>query len=308
LSIQHNTLRDGYYGMYIRNSIADNDGLTIHGNTISRVSTGVVVALSAAKNYSNVTVDGNTITDLYYWDGCWGDCIHSNDWHHGNGVHFWGNYPGNTIGPVTMSNNYIYGQIGAHNTGLIVFEDTCTPLTIHGNVLTSSDYKPSDGYLKIESHTDVTAGIYNNTIIGRGTASLTGGTGIIFSGVGTTTATQQNNIISSAALGTWNSVGTLTLTSDHNILYDLTKAGQVASTSKTLAQWQALGYDADAITTDPLLDAAYGLQRTSPARCLGVSIAGITTDRGGVLPNDCGCASGRVHAGSESYCKGEWSW
>jgi hypothetical protein len=64
-----------------------------------------------------------------------------------------------------------------------------------------------------------------------------------------------------------------TLTFDYNDLYSSVGNNRIMldGSSHTLAQWQAHGYDAHSITSDPLLDSAYRATKESPVNTGGYS-------------------------------------
>ncbi len=279
-------ISDMYYGVYAYASGSNADGLTIQNSSISRVSTGIVAGLNSANDYTNVLIDNVTIFDLYVWDGCWGSCTSTNEWHHNDGIHTWGNH-GDGVNKIqiTIKNSTIGGDFGGHTTGWIFVSDYTTDVSIYDNLLYTTGGPPSDGYVVLGTYGTGTARIYNNTIKGWATNN-TGGTGIYFGAKGTWEAHIKNNIINNVYVGIVSRISTVTLTSDYNILYGYTSPGADGDAQKNKAQWQALGYDLEtssghSIYADPKFVSAsdFSLQAGSPAINAGADLSSsFTTD------------------------------
>lgn len=152
--------------------------------------------------------------------------------------------------------------------------------------------------------------ILNNTIIG----SMQGLYGIFFysDGTGQSTGNEcKNNIMQmSDATDQHIRVQTddVTIDSDKNCFYNLsgTYKFYYNGATKTLAQWQALGYDLNSISSDPLLTSAYKLTKDSPCVDAGETLSDVTDDYEGT-PRPIGTSSdiGAYEYYSKKICNAE---
>lgn len=261
-------------GIHFYSSGATADGLTIKNCDISKVSTGIVVAMNSAHDYTNVVIEDSSIYDLYYWDGCWDSCT---VWHHNDGIHTWGNYgSGANKIQITVKNNIIGGDFGERTTGWIYLSNYTSDVHIYNNLLYTTGEKPANGYITLNSKGTAAANIYNNTIKGAA-ANNTGGNGIYFTGSSAQwTVDIRNNVITSCYTGIYDSTTTPTIIiSDYNDFYNNGSTGRVGgSWYTTVANWQtALGgcpnsnNDCSSITDDPkfVSSSDFRLQEGSPA-------------------------------------------
>ena len=269
-------------GINFYNAGAAADGLIIKNCDISKVSTAIIVALGSAHDYSNVVIEDNHIYDLYYWDGCWGSCTLSSEWHHNDGIHTWGNYgAGANKLQITIRRNIIGGDFGAHTTSWVYLTDYTSDVMIYNNLLYNRAEPPSGGYVGLHTRGSANAKIYNNTIQGYGTGN-TKGTGIYHAASGAWTTDSKNNIFDTVYVVTRITDTTASLTSNYNNIFNYSAAGAVNDLQRSLAQWQALGYDTpNTIINNPLFVSAsdFNLQSNSPAINAGTDLSEyFTTD------------------------------
>lgn len=287
LTISNNTIYGMYYCMALTATSGNPSGLNIHHNDLSQMSTGVVVRLDGATNYSNVNIYNNRIYDSYVWDGCWGgtgvdQCMGGN-WHHRDGIHTWGNYNGNTLGPINIYNNEFSGDWGtsSHVTGYIYLTDYTSPTAIYNNVMVATVAPPSNGFIALHTYSTSSASIYNNTIVST-SSSNTGGTAIYLTGSGMWTADIRNNIISTLYIGIYDATYKNVIASDYNVFYNIGNVGRTSSWYSTLAQWRSAlggcpgsGKECNSMTKDPFLTVSYTIPYNSPAKDSGVNLSSI---------------------------------
>ncbi len=277
--VNNNTISNAYFGIYAYASSAAKENLNIHENDISKISTGIVTALAGAVNYSNIYIYKNKIYDGYVWDGCWNSC---STWHHNDGIHTWGNYSSNRLGPVYIYNNEIGGDFGQHTTAYIFISDYTYPVAIYNNLLYTTADRPTNGYVTLHSYkSGVSARVYNNTI--KGPASTTaGGNAVYVSNSGGWTLDMKNNILMDCYIAFYDSQGNSNVTSDNNVFFNLNTVGRFGSNwYSTLSSWRsALGgcpgsnNDCASTAANPNLD--YSLRPTSSSAAAidaGVSLS-----------------------------------
>jgi len=277
LEIFGNTITYGKYGILVQASSGNPDGLLIFDNDISKCSTSIVAALAGATNYTGIKIHNNIFSDWTPWAGCWSSCA---AWNHNDGIHLWGAYSGNIV-QSEIYNNMAGGDITSHMTGLVFTEDAAKDTFLYNNVLyANAGLHPTDGFLAIGAdYADANIRVFNNTIVGSGTGS-TGGNGVYSSGATPSgTLIIKNNIIRNVYLAIWKNNST-TLTSDYNNINSVGYAGRISSTFySSLASWQAIGYDAHSINSDPLLTETYAIPANSPAKGAGTDLSAyFTTD------------------------------
>jgi len=278
-------IEDAYYAINAYASTANKSVLNISNNDISRVSTGIIAALDGNVNYSDISIHDNKLYDFYVWDGCWGSCTLQSEWHHNDGIHIWGDFSGNAVGPIYIYNNEIGGDFGLHTTGWIFTEHYVSEIYIHNNLLYTSAEPPTDSFLILaSSYTGATAKIYNNTIKGAGTTSGGGNAAYLGSAF---SADLQNNIFTNCYTGIYKPNGAAP-TTDYNLFYNLGYIGWMSSGATTLASWRTqlggcsdTGNDCSSITDEPTFVSIsdFSLQSNSPAINAGTDLSEyFTTD------------------------------
>lgn len=280
LSIHNNTINNAKYGIFTYASSANKAVLGIYSNNISRCSTGMVVALAGAVNYSNISIHNNKLYDFYVWDGVWD----GSNWNHNDGIHTWGNYSSNSLGPLEIYNNEIGGDFGGHTSGWIFLENYTFPAIVYNNILYSTAESPAGGYIfyKLSGGTG-SLKVYNNTIIGTGSNNA-GGNAIYLSDNGAKVVDIKNNILKDLYVGIYDSASNSTITSDYNNLYNIYSAGLIGSNWKiTLADWQSYSdNDYNSITSNPDLNSDYTEKSTSPSKDAGTILSTVfSTDKNG---------------------------
>lgn len=258
LSIHDNTIEDVRYNICCTAAAGGNKtGLNIYNNDLSRMSTGIVVRLDGPVNYADVNIYNNTISDGYVWDGEWGG---GTAWNHVDGIHTWGNYPGNTLGTITIYNNTIGSDMGEHASTWIYLSDYTMPAVIYNNLFTCTAEGPSEGYLSYHNYgVNGNLKFYNNTIVGPSSGN-TGGTGV-YMPTKACTASIKNNIFMNIYIGIYDPAGNngSTLDTDYNDFFNVGNVGRDQDGwYGSLTSWQTNTNDeAHSITTDPSLNANY---------------------------------------------------
>ncbi len=243
---------------------------------------------------TNLLVHDNQFYNFTLWDDTTG-----NTFHH-NGFFAWSiktggtaainnlRYYNNTIGP-----GFYIGSGTDRATSALFLQGYVNSYSIFNNTIIfgTSDYPSTGGiYCNPAQGGTSTGTIANNTVVAQQT-----GVGIyvdadtVRSGAGTQTVTIENNLCSGTA--TYIAIGdngTISATVDYNLGYNCPVAGNAYSNSatassafKTLATWQAYGFDAHAVTTNPLLNAANTPSITSPVRAAGIAVSSVTVDASG---------------------------
>lgn len=284
ISIHNNTINHAYYLLYIitASAVALSD-YDIYSNTLSSMSTGIVVALgSDGSSIDDVKIYSNTITGGNVWDGTWGAGL----WHHGDGIHTWtrGGNQTDKITNLKIYGNTIGPDMGAHTTSWIYLSDMTEGAIVYNNVLYNTTEGPTSGFIHILTNyspaPNLGTKIYNNTIIG-------GGATYGIESQGCTGHDIRNNIVTNVIYGIAElDANSATTTCNYNDWYGLIGAGgdtfYRANVAKTYAEWKALGFDANSITSDPDLNSDYTEKSTSPTRNTGTDLSGtFTTDKAG---------------------------
>lgn len=268
----------------------------ISSNKISFADHGITVGTGSSNcKVDTVKIHDNDIgTGAYVWDGA--GC----PWHH-DGMHIFGNVPGNDATNVMIYNNFFHG-LWSNDTALgqsctnayIYFEDGYTDPLIFNNVMEmdagSLNY-PNNGFITLKHSPQGSGGeIYNNTITGQGSGlciltqdnpNIIGIKNNIFSQCGYAPQLDGSSSVTNA-----NGI-------DHN-LYFSTAGGWTYQSSTMMnfnsgsPNWQGMAFDAKGQNgKDPKLDANFKLQTGSAAIGAGVNLASLgipllDTDRAGV--------------------------
>lgn len=252
---------------------------SFYSNTIYSVNWGVACGgRGSSSTLSNIFVYNNYV---YGWD-VWNE-TNTDAWHH-NGVFIFGDNSDTVTNPQVYGNVFGTGWGGAYQTaGIYINGNIANPL-VYGNlfICDAGEYA-GNGMITIDSKIPTTLRIYNNTHIGGGAGEfihLSGslnGSALVFD--------VKNNLGSGGGAGTFLSLinnANVTLASNYNLAYNYSAtlgwatSATSASDYKTYVQWQALGYDANSLTSDPILTPSYHLNSNSPARGAGTSEAAYT--------------------------------
>lgn len=273
VSVYGNTIHDCYYGVNAGTSGSAVTNINIYSNTISACSTAVVTALgNAGTSLDGVNIYNNTLTMGLNWWAASGE-------NHIDGIHVWG-VSGSTspVSNLKIYNNIIDGDPSTSSTAPIYIEYNVLGPQIYNNVINTVTNHPSRLiYIKgISAVTASNAKIYNNTMVGNGN-------GVAVDIANATGVDLKNNIISNTDYILTVSANS-SATSNYNDYYptgDQSKPFSVGGTTRTWAQWQALGYDTNSISIDPefVSSSDFSLQSTSDAINAGTDLSSyFTTD------------------------------
>lgn len=204
-------------------------GFSVYNNTTSACSTSIVVAASAG-TMDSIAVYKNDIT----MGANWYEVPNAN---HIDGIHLWG--IGGSLSNTSIYSNYIHGDGSLHSTGHIFYEASFGTVLTYNNVLVGSTNKPAEGYINAAYNgAGGTTRIYNNRIVGLGTAS-SGGNGITIDPTNASMVVYlAGNSLSSLYTGYYEPTATSTLTADKNVYYNLGNTGIRGTTSANLAAWR----------------------------------------------------------------------
>lgn len=262
---------DAEVGVYVYASSGTVDGITISKNSISQVAKGIFVRLAAdGTTLSTVILSGNLINSLFYWDGMW-----DGNWHDLYGILIEGREL--TTDPITqvlIRENRVGGDVGAHCNALIMLRYAVIAPRLHNNFLSVSPDNPINGMVVIQGVGGLatsSAALLNNTFVGLPSPAVPAVRTVAASGL-----TFRNNILKNCAQAIVETDPfSATAFAGNNLYYNLGSPGFFAfGDNLTLSQWQASGFDVDALTEDPLIDANGIIQnRTSPAVGAGVNLS-----------------------------------
>lgn len=276
VSVYGNTIHDCYYGVNAGTSHGEVNNINIYSNTISACSTTVVTALgNDGTSIDNVNIYNNMIT----MGTNWYDTPNNN---HIDGIHVWGR-SGLTdpVSNLKIYNNTFDGDPSGHATAPIYIEYNILSPQIYNNTITMINNNPSR-LLYIKGITAVTASnakIYNNTMVGNGN-------GLAVSIANATGVDVKNNIITNVdyILSTSENSSASSNYNDYYPTGDQSRAFNDRGSTKTWAEWTALGYDVDSISLDPkfVSSSDFHLQSDSPAISAGTNLSEyFTTDYDG---------------------------
>jgi len=260
------------------------DNIHIYSNTISDHCWGIMMgAGNGGESATNVTIHDNEITGFLNWQ-CPADakfCTNKADAYHTDGIILYQPRGNATIFAPQIYNNYIHGDLGAGSPTAYIYcthgggtGTTSTSCTIFNNLLINDG--AHDTWLLATGGATSGHRIYNNTLIGR---SSSGGTAMMLSG---TDIIVKNNIVANARLGigSYSPISGVITASDNNVWYNINAGptssmfnGSDGATWYNWSQWQALGFDAASSTSDPMLNASYGISSiSSPAYGRGANL------------------------------------
>jgi hypothetical protein len=246
---------------------------------------------AAGDHGSSASLTNLVVRDCYFHDFTNWDQP-ANSYHH-DGFYAWAESGGKLYG-VTMFNNVVgpnfsMGLPNNATSGLFVSGAgvTNTILMYNNLFLENTNGGPSNGDILVWPGNGSTTRILNNTFIGCG-----GGNAMQLYGKqgGTQTYEVMNNLclrktFINVAYGQY-----ISLLASKNLGYNLPSRQEYSfSTSsssafKSLAQWQALGYDVGGFSSDPNLDSNYVPQSGSPAINAGADLSAyFATDKNGKI-------------------------
>lgn len=228
-----------------------------------------------------VLVDGNYFHSFTNW------YQPGTQFHH-NGFYAWAESGGSIVN-VTMRKNLIgpgfyFGDPVSATSGLFVSGSGAVGENlIYNNVFVEgTNDAPSNGLVFVWPGSNAVTRIYNNTFIGGGSGNAMQ----LYGGRGTAGQQQffvQNNFAQAKTFINVANSATISLVASNDHGWNLI-SGQEYSTStnasssfKTLAQWQALGFDTTSTNTAPLLD-GYTLEAGSPLIGAGTDLSAFFTD------------------------------
>jgi hypothetical protein len=313
ISIHNNVLSGSRSGVRVNFDGSTIDTISMYQNTISDHCWGIMMGGgNGGEEATNVNIYNNEITDWLNWQ-CPANasfCTNKTDVYHTDGIILYQRRGNAVIFEPKIYNNYIHGDLGGGSPTAYIYcthgggtGDTSTSCTIFNNLLVN-DGSHNTWLL---STGGATSGhkIYNNTLVGRSSA---GGTAMMLSG---TDITVKNNIVTTVRLGigSYDTTTSVISVSDKNVWYNI-NTGPTSSmfnsndggTWYNWAQWQALGYDGNSTTSDPLLSGTYYLTAGSSAIAAGanltsVGITALNSDKDGLARP----ASGAWDIGAYEY-------
>ncbi|MGH7994723.1 MAG: beta strand repeat-containing protein [Opitutaceae bacterium] len=222
---------------------------------------------------SGASLTGLQVYGDYFHDFTNWEDLPTDNFHH-NGFYGWA-VSGGTLTGIRYYDNVVGPNFGSASSGLFC-SGAVSDVVIYNNIFVeNSEDKPADGLAYCSPDRDVagTYAILNNTFVGGGV-----GIGVNFyrSQTGSSVAQTlivQNNIFSglATAVALFNIDTNVSFDIEHDIDYNLNngqafcKSASNVGAFLSLAQWQALGYDANSLTQDPDLNADYSLGTASPA-------------------------------------------
>jgi hypothetical protein len=285
--ISHCTFHDMSRGVGFTAGDTSGD-VEVHDCTIYNVDDGVVLA----PGWVDRTLDGAKVyRNRIYGFSKWDDSTATNQWHH-DGVHVFATASGSSYHNVHVFDNVIGPDYGNRATsGIYMSGNLGSGNLIYQNTLFSeTGDNPNNGQITTRPFPGSgTLRIYNNVSLGGGQ-----GAGIFITGQDSGAArsvTLANNIAVGITAVTVYYHERITLTSNRNLLHDAPTSFPGAyvysiggsASAQTIAQWQALGFDADSVYADPLLTETYRLSAGSPAVGAGENLSAyFTTDAAGV--------------------------
>lgn len=296
-------------------AFCNNSNYEISSNQISFADHGITVGTGSSNcKVDTVKIHDNDIgTGAYVWDGA--GC----PWHH-DGMHIFGNVPGNDATNVMIYNNFFHG-LWSNDTALgqsclnayIYFEDGYTDPLIFNNVMEmdagTMNYA-NNGLITLKHSIQGSGGeIYNNTITGQGMGlcfltqnnpSIVGIKNNVFSNCGYAPQLDGSSSVANAS------------GIDHNLYFGAGVGDWTYQSNSMMAfnsgspNWQALAFDAKGQNgKDPKLDANFKLQTGSAAIGAGVNLASLgipllNTDKAGAVRP----ANGNWDVGAYQFASG----
>ena len=245
---------------------------------------GVAGDYGTSATLSNIAVHDNHFHDWANWD----DSTGADSFHH-NGFYTWA-VSGGTASGVSYYNNVIGPNFGLWaSSGLYIYGWVKNVVEYNNIFLENAGDHPGDGLIYMSPYPDITGtwSAYNNTFIGGGA-----GIGVNFTpeplGGHTTYVAQTVNIENNLFSGVGTAIAFFEIgspapaaTVDYNLGYNLISGEQYSYSSadssvfKTLAQWQAMGFDTHGTSGNPNLNASYLPQGPSAAVDAATDLSGL---------------------------------
>jgi len=303
LVIQNNTLHDMKWA--IRNSYATGStysNLTVADNTIYNMDHGWFggdSSTSGSAVMSNWQIYGNDISNFSNWDN-------TLDNNHHDGIHLNTNSTTTLFTNVFIYDNYIHGDPGAFgNAGFFSFPAAAAAesgMYIFNNVMVNDSANHCWANGEIALAKVGTSYIFNNTI--DSFASTCHDTGIVYED-GSTNGTIENNLVlNSPNDGIYSTATTSVTAINYNDYFGSVAWTYNGSSYSTLASWQATGFDANSITTNPNITAGFALTAGSPAIGLGANLTSLCSTESQICADKAGIArpaSGAWDAGAYQF-------
>lgn len=275
LTINNNTTSHSGSGVYIQYRAGSSD-VKAYLNTMSHHGIGLVIGSAG----TGATLDGlliynNDITENNTWDG------HVDI--HLNCMHVYAVQSSTLLTNVKIYNNYFHSANDiTRSTSLAFLEGYFTSPLIYNNLFYQIGAMGGNGNLVLKGADG--AAVMNNTFISSSGTAVNAN-----EWTGYDKLSMKNNIIYGHAYGFYDSTveggGTAMTVSNYNSFYPNTILFRFGGTSgQNFTAWQAAGFDANGITTDPDLDVSYKPQNTSPVgvKTGGIDLSGtFTTDKDG---------------------------
>lgn len=248
--------------------------------------------------------DGSTLTSLlvhdnyfYAWSN-WDDTSTGNYYHH-NGFFCFAtlSQPNSTATGIRYYNNQVgsgtSGEWGTRASSGLWVQDKIYDVQTYNNLcIVDATTYPSNGLIGFDPNGSITSTYraYNNTLIGH---SNTIGTAIYVDAWQVTGGSLSLSIRNNVIVGMRFAIvifdnSPFSITSDHNLVFgnDASTPYSYSTNSsgvfKSIAEWKGLGFDADLLVSDPLLDAKYLPRGASAAVGGGANLTTyFTTDKAG---------------------------
>lgn len=263
-------------------------GIYLHHNIIHDVNWGIAVGQANIDSVAtNVEIYSNDIYDFYKWDE-----PATNSFHH-DGIFCYASLAGCSL-TYKVYGNFIHGAFGDYATSGI-YNSGYVHGEVYNNILTCTGIS-GFGQCSLNGYDGATLKVYNNSFIGHAV-----GTGLHTTASAACTLTVKNNIFTEMTAISIYQSGYVTLISDRNLFYQLISTPSDRSFSyslnssgvfKSLAQWQALGFDTNGVSANPVLSAEYRPLAGSGTIGLGEDLSStFTTDYAGstrTIPWDIG--------------------
>jgi hypothetical protein len=261
LSIHDNNLNGAGTQIFIEYSGGALSGVNVYNNVLAGGYWGIAIGSGSSGNStSNVSIYGNTISGCTAWNNEY------NNGGAGNGYHCDGIivYSTSNANLFNIYNNYI-SESGAVTADVFCTYGSASPgatCNIFNNVLYINNPTCSGvgGGRSIWAHGGSGPhAIMNNTMVGVNSSCY-----LVELESSTSISRFQNNIVTNENWGIEDQQTGNLSSVDYN-LYNTPSAVWNYGGYKSLAQWQALGFDAHGLSANPNLDSSYKLQSGSPA-------------------------------------------
>jgi hypothetical protein len=264
LVIQNNTLHDMKWA--IRNSYATGStysNLTVTGNNIYNMDHGWFAGDSNASGsavMSNFYIYGNTLGSMTSWDN-------TADNNHHDGFHLNTNSASTRFTNFYLYNNYYYGDPGTNaNAGFFSYPASAAAesgIYVFNNLFvnTSAGHCWANGPVGLA--VVGTSTVVNNTFVSATTSCKDNG--LIYEDGGTGVTFQNNILQNTPNAAMYVTSGTKISASNYNDDYLSASWFYSGNWYSSLASWQAMGYDLNSTTGNPILTSSYHLTNSGSA-------------------------------------------